>query len=174
MDWNVFYWVLGILALIYIFLLIFTLSFLLSFKGRLKRKTTAFLVLLSEKKEVLLSLVSLYQELGAHYEEADLEWIRKVTLIEKKKIKGSDIVPLNATLSNLEKRLRYIASSNKSLQENENFISLISLLDDLNSNYRRMVATYNSDLVGYEYWRKQPLYRGWFFLFGFRKKERIH
>lgn len=174
MDWNVFYWVLAVLALIYVLLFIFTLSFLLSFKGRLKRKTTAFLVLLSEKKEVLLSLVSLYQELGAHYEEADLEWIRKVSSIEKKKIKGDDIVPLNATLSNLEKRLRYIASSNKALKENENFVSLISLLDDLNSNYRRMVATYNSDLVGYEYWRKQALYRGWFFLLGFRKKERIH
>lgn len=174
MNWNVFYWVMGILALIYVFLLIFTLSFLLSFKERLKRKTTAFLVLLSEKKEVLLALTSLYQELGVHYEEADLEWIRKVTLIDKKRIKGDDIVPLSETLANLEKRLRYIANSNKAIRENENFVSLISLLDDLNSNYRRMVATYNSDLVGYEYWRKQPLYRAWFFLFGFRKKERIH
>jgi hypothetical protein len=46
-------------------------------------------------------------------------------------------------------------------------------LKDLENNYHRIVAAYNTDLNGYEYWRKRPIYRWLTWLFGFRKRERL-
>jgi hypothetical protein len=53
------------------------------------------------------------------------------------------------------------------------FITFTDTLADLDANYRRTAAIFNSDVEGYEYWRKSPLFRFWFWIDGFRPMNRL-
>lgn len=134
----------------------------------------AFAILFSEKKEALLALGTYFKDAKIDFSEADEEALKAVSSIKEKRIKEEDIPFYRETLSTLEKRLHYLAEENPWVKENDDYETMRSLLNDLNTNYRRIVATYNTDLLGYDYWRKQFLYCFLFFLFGFRGKSRLH
>ncbi len=168
------YWVLSVLAFLYLLGFLLCYIFLLGFNRKLKKRVTAFSILFSEKIEALLALYHSFKEAKVKFSEADLEAVRNVANLKNKRIKGSDIPFYRETISTLEKRLHYLAEENSWLKKEEDYETMLSLLNDLNANYRRIVATYNSDLLGYEYWRKQILYSFLFYLFGFREKSRIH
>ncbi len=174
MGWKIAYLLLAIGAIVYLIGFFSCFISLLGFKRKLAKRIAALSIVFSEKREVLLALDTYYREAKMECSEADLECVRKVAAMQEKRIKDTDVPFYYETLSSLEKRLRYLADSNSWIKAGDDFETMLSLLSDLNGNYRRIAAVYNSDLLGYEYWRKQIFYRLWFFLFGFRKKERIH
>jgi len=170
---RILYWVLAILGLLYLLGFSLCLFSLADFSSRLKKRLNALAILFSEKRDVLLSLDAYYRKTGLTYSSADKEALAFVSAVPSKNIKDIDVKATHDTLASLEKRLRYLGDSNSWIQQGDEFAPMMSLLSDLSSNYRRIIAVYNSDLLGYEYWRKQPLYRLWFFLLGFRAKKRL-
>lgn len=172
-GWYIFYWVLAIILLLYIVGLVYSLFSLLDFSGRLKKRLNAFAILFSEKREVILSLDAYYRKAGLQYSQADREALAFVSAIPSRNLKDYEVRSIQETLFALEKRLRYLGDSNEWVKQSDDYSSMMSLLSDLTNNYHRVVAIYNRDLLGYEYWRKQPLYFIWFYLFGFRGKKRL-
>lgn len=173
-GFKIFLWVIAIMAVIYLIGLFFCWLFLLHFKKALRKRSASFLVLFAEKKEILLSVVKEYINSGYDFDAKDLELIRQVEECEKKRLKDDEIVEIGELLNSLENRLKFLETSFPKEKRSLNHDTMIQLLKDIDNNYRRMATVYNSDLLGYNYWRKQIFYRWFFCLVGYREKQRIH
>jgi hypothetical protein len=171
---TILYIVLAALLALYILGLIYCFFAILDFRGRLKKRIAALSVLFGEKKDVLMSLADYYRKADLDLTDEDNKALALVASTDCKNVKEKEAQEIHDMLSSFEKRLTYLGASNAWIRRGDEYQSLAAVLSDLDANYRRIVAIYNSDLVGYEYWRKTPLYRLWLYLLGFRKKKRLN
>jgi hypothetical protein len=173
MWWEILLWVVAVFGLCYLIGYIFVLTALFNFKKRLQKRIVALSVVFADKKEVLLSLLALFYSLKIPLDDPDNAEAEKVRWLKTKVVKGSDIESVFATLSGLEKRLALLAQQQPSLQKNKDYRTYASTLGDLDANYRRIVAVYDSDVTGYNYWCHFLPYFPLNWLFGFRAKKRL-
>jgi hypothetical protein len=166
-------WVLAISLLLWAFWGIYCLFALLSFRDRMRNRLVGLSVLFSEKKDVLLSLNALFDRAKVPLEDADQDAAMKVRWLKTDVVKDEDVETINENLQHLQKRLALLSEEESYIKRDEDFEGYVNSLKDLDNNYHRIVALYNSDLTGYEYWRKRPLYFPIFWLFGLRAKKRL-
>ena len=166
--------IITVILVIYIIGFFYCFALLHSFKKKINKRIVAISIVFNEKKEVLLALDSYYRDAKMEYDEEDLQCVRDVAALSNGRIKEADVVCYRDSLQKLEKRLRFKADSNNWIKAGSDYETMTSFLADLNRNYRRIVAIYNSDLLGYEYWRRRALYHYIFVIFGYRKKERLN
>ena len=168
--WRIFLYVISILLVLYAFGLFYALECIFTFKEKIRKKTLAISILLSEKRDVLLSLFSLMEKDVT--DKSILTSLEMVNSLSLEKLKCQDIEHAIALLTNLQKQLVMFANSN-GYSNNEDYETYFGLLTDLDMNYRKMTAVFNSDITGYDYWRKTPLFRGLLYIFGFREVKRL-
>lgn len=170
---QVLYLVLVIVGLLYLAFFVVFLSFLLHFRSELKKNVVALSVIFAEKKDVLLSLYALFDNASVPLDDADKESAAKVRWLKTNVVKDYDAEKVSLALQDLQCRLTLLAENESYIKVSEDFQAYMSTLNDLDRNYHRVVAVYNTALNGYDYWRKALLYRFFFWLFGFRKKSRL-
>lgn len=174
MFWKIIVLILIIAAILYLIGFFYCLATLMYFKRKIAKRVAALSIVYSEKREVLLALDEYFRTANMELDENDIGCVEAVRALKGGRLKEKDIMFQQETLSALEKRLRFKAGLNSWVKAGSDYETMISFLGDLNRSYRKIVAVYNSDLLGYEYWRKQPVYKYLFFIFGFRQKERIN
>ena len=173
MEWQqILLYTLCILLSLYTIFFFYCLESLLTFRSRLKKRTKAIAVIFSEKKAILLSLFAWVETQGLNQEEAIRESAAKVRWLNLDTMKMKDIQSVAASLADLQKRLLLFANAHDLMQQDA-FVRAHDGLSDLDANYRRTAAIFNSDVGGYEYWRKAPLFRLWFWIDGFRPIARL-
>ncbi len=163
-----------VIVVIYLIGFFYCFALLHSFKKKMNKRIVGISIVFNEKKEVLLALDSYYRDAKMEYEEEDLQCVRDVAALKNGRLKETDVTCYRDTLQRLEKRLRFKADSNPWIKAGSDYETMTAFLSDLNRNYRSIVAIYNSDLLGYEYWRRCLIYRFIFIVLGFRKKERLN
>lgn len=166
-------WVLVVLLLVYLIGFFLVFASLRNFDRRLKKKLQAVAVLFASKRDLLLSLCAYYQKGGLALEENDSEKATKARWVSFDIKSGTDAQRIGAELTAFDKRLEQLGRANPALETGPEYERLKESLADVNLNYRQLAATYDYDLVGYDYWRKQFLYSWVFFLCGFRKRSRL-
>lgn len=166
-------WIVTLLALAYLFFAIYTIIVLVDFKEKLSKRFVALSVVYSEKKEVLLSLFSLYQKAKLPLEN-EIKVAKKdvVSLVTEARDEKESITIVN-TLNAFQRRLSLLGEEERYIQQSPDFLGYMNTLKDLDNNYHRIVAAYNADLSGYEYWRKRTIYRWLTWTLGFRKRDRL-
>lgn len=170
---QVLYLVLAIVGLLYLAFFVLLLCFLLHFQGELRKNLVALSVIFAEKKDVLLSLFTLFDKASVPLDDADKESAAKVRWLKTNVVKDKDAESVAFSLNDLQRRLTLLAENESYIKVSEDFQAYRSTLEDLDKNYHRVVAVYNTALNGYDYWRKVFLYRLFFWLCGFRKKSRL-
>lgn len=171
MNWlQILLYAFSIFLVIYVFVFFYALESLITFRSRLKKRTLAISLLLSEKKDVLLSMLALMEK--DIKDESTKEEATQVRWLKVNKLQAKEIENCLNLLSSLQKRLVLFANNNEH-GKSEEFLEYFDILNDLDANYRKTAAIYNSDLLGYEYWRKTPLFRFWFFVFRFKEIKRL-
>lgn len=105
-------------------------------------------------------------------DESTKEEATQVRWLKVNKLQAKEIENCLNLLSSLQKRLVLFANNNEH-GKSEEFLEYFGILNDLDANYRKTATIYNSDLLGYEYWRKTPLFRFWFFVFRFKEIKRL-
>lgn len=168
--WQILLYSISIIIVVYVFGMFYALECLITFRTKIKKKTLAISLLLSEKRDVLLSLMTLLE--NDIHDESIKESATKVRWLKMNNVSSKDIEAYLFLLSSLQKRLVLFAN-NGEYKNDENFVAYFEILSDLDANYRKIAATFNSQVVGYEYWRKTPLFKGLFFVFGFREIKRL-
>ena len=168
--WQILLYVVSILFVIYVFVFFYALECLLTFRSRLKKRTLAISLLISEKKDVLLSMLALMEK--DIKDDSTKEEATQVRWLKVDKLQPKEIENCLSLLSFLQKRLVLFANNNE-YESNEEYHTYFEILSDLDANYRKTAAIYNSDVLGYEYWRKTPLFRGLFFLLRFKEIKRL-
>lgn len=173
-PWQIIIYTLAALLLLYFIGMVYAWTTLASFRSKLKKQVDALAILFSEKKDILLSLYALYDEANVPLEKGDKTAAAKVRWLKTDSITDNDVENITHELNALENRLTLLSESESYIKLSEDFQTYTATLKDLDSNYHRIVAIYDSDLLGYDYWRKFPLYFLLFALFGFRKKKRLN
>ncbi len=168
--WQILLYVVSIILVLYVFGFFYALECILTFKEKIRKKTLAISILLSEKKDVLTSLYNLMKK--DIHEKSINENFEKVDSLNLNKLKANDIESSLFILTTLQKQLVMFANSNE-YKTSENYRTFFDILTDLDTNYRKLAAVFNSDVTGYDYWRKTPLYRFVFFVLRFKEIKRL-
>jgi len=162
--------ILVILFFIYVGLLVYVMSMIALFKGKLKKRLVAISVLFSEKKGILQAIGAEFKKAKVNLSLADNAAIINLDSIEAAGIKDSDVVPTSAKLKEIQKRFNFIAETNSWVTTGGDYQSFTASLHDIDANYRQSIALYNADVTAYNYWIHTPLF-GWLaWLFGHRSK----
>jgi hypothetical protein len=171
--WQVVIWLLALMGLLYLFFAIYTIIVLFDFKGKLRKRLVALSILFAEKKEILLALYTLYQKAKLPL-EGDIVRLRyQVAALQTEPQNEKEAMDITILLNEFQRRLSLLSEEERYIQKSGDFLSYMNTLKDLENNYHRIVAAYNTDLNGYEYWRKRTVYCWLTWLFGFRKRQRL-
>jgi hypothetical protein len=145
----------------------------LAFRKKLKKRIIALSVLFAEKKDLLLSMYALFDKAAAHLDSVEKDSAAKVRWLKTQVVKEAEIEEVDSILNDLQKRLTLLAEAESYLKAGEDYQVFSSALKDLDANYRRIVAVYNSEVSGYEYWRRSPFFFILFWVCGFRKRNHL-
>lgn len=165
--------VIGSFVLLYVLGFIVNLAFVATFKRKINEHRKAITIVLTQKKETLLNLVLIMEKSDskldprffALLQDIDENYFSKIYSIETKKARE--------TLSYVRQEL--VGKSNKSndLQKNEEFKLSIASINSLDEQFRVLLASYNADIIGYNYWIAFKPYRYLFLLNKTEKKDLI-
>ena len=90
MDWlQILLYAFSIFLVIYVFVFFYALESLITFRSRLKKRTLAISLLLSEKKDVLLSMLALMEK--DIKDESTKEEATQVRWLEVNKLQAKEI-----------------------------------------------------------------------------------
>lgn len=170
---EIFLYILLAIFVAYLSFFFYALSCLISFKDQLNRHLKALSVIYQEKKDLLSALYARMDAGGIYFPGQVKVSCAKAGWLRLNNLKESEIPVVTATLSDLQKRLSLLLGENPTLKEDLEIHRYLGTLHDLDANMRRITALYNAALLGYEYWRKLWAYYPFFFLVGFRKRNRI-
>jgi hypothetical protein len=170
---QVLVWILALVALIYLFFAIYTIIVLFDFRQKLRKRLLALSVLFAEKKEILLSLYDLYLKAKLPLSPELKAAQKKVAALVTEPQSEEEVMAIVTTFNDFQRRLALLAEEERYILRHQDYISYTNSLKDLENNYQRIVAAYNTDLNGYEYWRKRFVYRWLTWVFGFRKRQRL-
>lgn len=172
-PWQIVVWIVVLMALIYLFFAIYTIIVLFDFREKLRKRLVALSVLFAEKKEILLSLYGLFHKAKLPLDgdiKAMEDAVSKLTTDVTNEKQAMEAIGL---LNDFQRRLSLLSEEERYIQKSPDFESFVNSLKDLENNYHRIVAAYNTDLNGYEYWRKRTIYIWLTWVFGFRKRQRL-
>jgi hypothetical protein len=172
-TWQIAIWILAIVVILYFLGFAYLLINLANFRSSLKKRVVALSVLFAEKKEILLLLYALYDKASVPLDDSDNDAAAKVRWLKADVVKDGDVEAIAQVLNNLQKRLTLLSESQSYIKQSEDFAGYMGSLKDLDFNYHRIVAVYNTDLNGYDYWRRVFLYRFIWKWIGFPEKKRL-
>jgi len=170
---QVLVWILALIALAYLFFAIYTIIILFDFRSKLRKRLVALSVLFAEKKEMLLSLYELYVKAKLPLSPEIKAAQKTVEALATEPKTEEEVMVIVTTFADFQRRLALLAEEERYILRHQDYVSYTNSLKDLENNYQRIVAAYNTDLNGYEYWRKRIAYRWLSWVFGFRKRRRL-
>lgn len=164
MNWyTILILVVGIIALVYVFGLMITLGFVVTFKRKLNEHSRAIVIVLNQKKEALINLVEIIEKNGLKLDPKYLVLLRDIDVNSFERIYSAESKKSRETLSYVKQELFSIANKSVDFKKNEEYKLASSLLVSLDEQFRFLVATYNADVIGYNYWIRFKPY-GYIFL----------
>jgi hypothetical protein len=140
----------------YLFFAIYSIIVLFDFREKLRKRLVALSVLFSEKKEILLSLYGLFHKAKLPL-DGDMKAVGEAVVEVSIPMSSNEKQAMAAItlLNDFQRRLSLLSEEERYIQKSPDFESYVNSLKDLENNYHRIVAAYNTDLNGYEYWRQK-------------------
>ncbi len=174
MEWyQVLLLILIIIAGLIILYAIVDIIFVFTFIRIFKKHNKALQVFLSNKYDNIAKLLSACQ---AHNLAIKTELLSAFNKIDKRTFinqESSDCHDARLTLSALRDELLFLIEANN-LPLDEDVIQIKNNVLELDSNYRTLIAMYNADVLGYNYWINVFPARYVYKLLGWRKKQIIN
>lgn len=158
-PWQIFLLIVAIIAAVYLLSTLIYFRVMKTFVRRINRRLDAIDVLLAQKYEVLRLVGKLFKKykvvLPSEFEE-DLaphfdERLKEVTGTERTTIRSYLLKATQAVL--------FYGEQSKKLASDSEFIGLKKPLVEVDDDYRKAVANYNADVLGYNYWIQVFLWR---------------
>ena len=165
--------VVGILAGLWLLLLIVDLIFVGSYLTIFRKHKKAMTVILYAKLENLKKLISIMKQSGV---DADNRIVMLLNDIGDKDFAepGSEIFEKSKnTLSYAKDELMFVINQNKDLLNNQELVQAKNNVVESDGIYRNNVTMYNADVLGYNYWIRFLPCRFVFLIFRVKKKQLI-
>ena len=157
---------------LYLLLCFFSVLRIFHFRKALRKRLTALSIVLGEERVVMDRLVAAYRDAGMLNEGTDILAISGLAPIEGNIRDEAKIKSLQESVLTLLARIQSLPEEKLPKEVRKANEALYLRLSDLVANYQRIATFYNRELIGYEYWRRHPIWR-WPFSLGFRERKRL-
>ena len=165
--------VVGALLLVYVLGLIVNLAFIVAFKRKINEHKKAITIVLTQKKEALINLVLLIEKRDPKLDPRFFALLQDIDENYFAKIYSPETKKARETLSYVRQELAGISNKSSDLQKNEEFKLSLASINSLDEQFRVLIASYNADIIGYNYWIAFKPYRYIFILNKTEKKDLI-
>lgn len=144
------------------------------FKDKLRKRLYAISILLSEKKDIILTMSDVFVENGIELTSSQEAAINCLRFTSIETLKDVEVNPIEVAIKDAVGHVKFLASTHPELAKTEAFVTLSDSLNDIDTNFRQAIAIYNSDLLGYNYWCKSAATHWLFHMFGNREKNPLN
>ena len=159
MEWyQVLLLIVVLLAFFYVATFVYVFGQIHEFRLRLRRRTNGLNLLLSQRRDVIMTIVALLEKDKVSINEEDEACFAKISALGFVKPNEDTIRADVALIKEATSRLRAIYQSNEGTLNQDSYRHHFELLDDLEKNYRSLIGLYNADAVAYNYWIHIPLF----------------
>lgn len=147
------------------FLLLFVANLIFAswFKNILKKHSAGMSVTLNAKFDNLKKLFEIMKKLNVPIDQKYIDTINSIDINSFKHQWTDECRKSREKLTYLRDEALYIARSQKNLEKNNEFITAKNNVLEMDAVYRNIVACYNADVLGYNYWIRFLPFR-WFWL----------
>lgn len=138
--------------IVYIMVIVLSFTFMHSFKHKLKKGKQSINLILYQKNDCLLKLSTLYRDKLAN----NSPLLRYLNNEEYKKFNELKVEEFDDFYNFLEKMLSYVQKAyvTYNIEEKESFVQdLFLTISELNNKYLQAIQLYNTNVIGYNYWR---------------------
>ncbi len=144
-----------------------------SFRKQLRRDNRGIRVSLSAKLDILRKCQEVILDSGIKLTEKCTHSLRYLDSEDFLEAQKDAFIESTQEMALVEKEISGILFSSRKLTHNDEVELLKSLLKDVNESLRTSIATYNTDVLGYNYWVSFFPCKYVFLLFKFKTKRTI-
>lgn len=172
--WGILLVVLGVLFGLYIVFTLLVIFFLIGFRTRLKKTSSAIYLLINQRYELVNKIEKYFLDLRIKFppyvEEANekLNLLMNVVNVDETKRKETFLA-----LSEVKTSLLFFIEQEDKYFDDTNYLTFKDAYQKTEDEYRRLVAIFNSDAQGYNYWVRCFYCRYIIKWLGFKKIEKI-
>ncbi len=172
-TWNIVLSVLIWIVAVYIVILIVNIGFVVFFKKTLNMHSKSMTVTLNAKFDNIKKLFEIMMKHEVEVEEKLIEKLNSIDVMDFKLPDSDSCKKAREKLTFLREEAMNIARKQIKLEKNNEFVTAKNNVLEMDSVYRNIVACYNADVLGYNYWIKFLPNRWVFKVCKFRSKNLI-
>ncbi len=164
-TWNiVILIILGLFAL-YLIGYIFVATLVGSYRKQMRKDNRGIRVAMSTKLDILRKCQAVMETNKIKMSDECYKKLRYLDTEDFLQVQTDDFDSGRADLNFVENEIRGYVTTKRKLLKNEETEILRLLLQDINESLKTSIVAYNSDVLGYNYWVRFPLYRFIFIIF---------
>ena len=162
---------LGALLFLLFIVELIALSHLTKHNDRVEKRNHNVNILLAQKYDILILIAKIFKKYNLEIPSEFEEELSPKMEDSLKKLTLTEILTVKAYLMKASQNLLYFAEANKNIKDDTEFMILRKSLLEIDVNYRKAIALYNADALGFNYWIHFPLFRPVSVIMRFKDKE---
>ena len=144
--------IVSIVGGLYVLFVGLAIIFILSFSNIFRKHNAALGVMLHTKYDNMLKMVELFKKYGINVPSEYEDMLSKIDANSFKDQELAECIKARNDLAYLRNELVYLASSSVEISKNLEVKRAKDAITEMDANYRALVAMYNADVLGYNYW----------------------
>ena len=168
--WLIAVIVVSVIGGFYILLISMGLLFVLVFSHIFRKHNTALGMMIHSKYENVKKLIDVLNRQGIHVPFKCINYINEINTKSFYNQEDPDCVKARNNLSLVTQEIAYIISTSGDISKNLELQRAKESIHELDQHYRTLIAMYNADALGYNYWIN--FLPGKYFKYIFRWKEK--
>ena len=150
--WQVALLVLCIILGLYLALIFVDVFFVLVFRRIFKKHNAALGVILHTNYDNVKKLFDLLNKNGVNVPYSLVETLNSIDANSFVNQETDECKKSRNNLAYLRSEMSYFINNDEMLSKNLEIRRSLESIDELNNDYRRLVAMYNADVLGFNYW----------------------
>lgn len=163
-SWVIFIITFGCIVGFFIFLFLVNLIFIGAFSKRLKSHKNAFIIILAQRYEGLAVLINVLEKNKIAVPDNILQLYGSIDVSSFENLDSIKCIENRKTMSILKQEIMSLVKNNEEIFKNQEFKNLITMFSSIDDQTRVAIASYNSDVAGYNYWIRFKPFK-YFFVF---------
>ena len=162
-----------VLAILYVLILIVSVSFVWSFASIMSHHSHDITVILTNKRDNFIKLANLLNSSGVKLEKKQVDALNGFDLKRIEKQDGEDAKLAREELTSLGEYFILTATANEASLDQEEYLHITTNINELEKVYRQHLMMYNADVLGFNFWINFFPTRFIFKILRFKKKDNI-
>ncbi len=152
------------IAFLYVFGFAMNIGFIAVFLRKLDLHKKALTIVLSQKYDAEAEIISLFNKNNIKLSKENVDIFNKIDIHNFSELDSLECLRDRTSLSYLRQELLSAVKNKENFLKNEQFQRQVSIINNCDEQFRFLAASYNADVIGYNYWIRFKPYKYFFLL----------